>query len=352
MNQKQQHNHDSLPNPIAISEQKWPEGTLPFVATATLTYNHEPYIRDCIDGILMQKTTFPVRIVIFEDCSTDKTASIINEYEKKYPDLIFAFCQSINTYRKENRREVLQPYFKARQVAKYIAFCEGDDYWTDPLKLQKQVDFMEDNPDCSMCYHSVRHVFMTKNKVDKIVGPRAPDDIKYTSEEFIKGKYARTVSRLVKASLVNNYPKWVSQSPIGDYPVQMICALHGNIGYIGGEPMAVYRVGVSGSTNHGRFGTNEEQKKWMRKRLYNHKKSRDLFNENSKYLYSHIVVQEKQKFSFRMLYHGLDIFNRLEILKLYREYIPYPLKMERKNFSFWVRFLLGPKTFDSLKKRT
>lgn len=351
MNQLGPNTYIPLPNPIAISDQKWPEGTLPFVATATLAYNHEPYIRDCIDGILMQKTTFPVRISIFEDCSTDKTASIIKEYEKKYPDLIFAFCQSINTYRKENRREVLQPYLEARKSAKYIAMCEGDDYWTDPLKLQKQVGFMEDNPDCSMCYHAVRHVFMTKNIMDKAVGPITPGNIKFTSDEFIKGKYARTVSRLIKGSVLHNIPKWVSQSPIGDYPIQMICALHGNIGYIGGAPMAVYRVGVPGSTNHGRFGTKEKQKKWMRKRLYNHKTSRDLFNINSDYIYNHIVVQEKQKFSFSMLYQGLDIFNRLEMLKLYREYIPYPLKMERKNFRFWIRFLLGPKAFDSLKKR-
>lgn len=89
-----------LPEPIQITEQDWPEGTKPLVTTKTITYMHENYIRDCIEGILMQKTTFPVQVLIHDDASTDATADIMREYESKYPKLIQCFYQKENTYRK------------------------------------------------------------------------------------------------------------------------------------------------------------------------------------------------------------------------------------------------------------
>lgn len=176
------HNYTPLPDPLLITEQKWPEGTLPLVSTSTLTYNHEPYIRDCIEGILMQKTTFPIRVCIFEDASTDKTAEIVKEYAEKYPELIFAFCQKENTWKKgEIRRQARKPFNEVRNVAKYIALCEGDDYWADPLKLQKQVEFMEENPDYSLCYHS--HKRINSGMLSKNTFPKKGRD--FTQDELI-----------------------------------------------------------------------------------------------------------------------------------------------------------------------
>ena len=153
-----------LAEPIPISEQKWPEGTTPLVSTSTLTYNHNLYIRDCLDGILMQKTTFPVRVVIFDDCSTDGTREIVKEYKNKHPNLIVEILPATNTWNKPKERKVaLKPYFEARNVAKYIALCEGDDYWTDPLKLQKQVDFLEANQEYVMCGHKTEQLFEGEN---------------------------------------------------------------------------------------------------------------------------------------------------------------------------------------------
>ncbi|MEC5166425.1 glycosyltransferase involved in cell wall biosynthesis [Flavobacterium sp. PL11] len=140
-----------LPHATPISEQVWPLGTVPLVSVATLSYNHEPYIGRCLEGILMQLTTFPVKIVIFEDCSTDKTASIILSYEEKFPNLFITFFQPINSFGTPKFREALKPFFAARNIAKYIALCEGDDFWTDPLKLQKQVDLMEKYDNASLC---------------------------------------------------------------------------------------------------------------------------------------------------------------------------------------------------------
>ena len=143
-----------LSEPIPISVQVWPEGTTPLVSTSTLSYNHKPFIRDCLDGILMQKTTFPIRIVVFDVCSTDGTREIVMEYKAKYPNLFVTVLLPQNTYGKPERREALKPYFEARGVAKYIAVCEGDDYWINPLKLQKQVGFLEKKTDYSMSMHN------------------------------------------------------------------------------------------------------------------------------------------------------------------------------------------------------
>jgi glycosyltransferase involved in cell wall biosynthesis len=124
----------------------------PLVSICCLTYNHAPFIRKCLEGFLMQQTNFPIEILIHDDCSTDSTTEIIREYEAKYPDLIFPLYEEENQYSRGGAGKMdLYNYRRAR--GKYIAYCEGDDYWTDPLKLQKQVDFMEANPEYSVCFH-------------------------------------------------------------------------------------------------------------------------------------------------------------------------------------------------------
>lgn len=114
------------------------------VSVVCLAYNHEKYIRDTLEGFIMQKTSFDFEVIIHEDASTDKTADIIREYEAKHPAIIKPLYQKENIYSKGiNCLQFIYPKMKG----KYIAFCEGDDYWTDPLKLQKQVDFLEAHPD-------------------------------------------------------------------------------------------------------------------------------------------------------------------------------------------------------------
>lgn len=123
----------------------------PLVSICCITYNHAPFIRQCLEGFLMQKTNFPIEILIHDDCSTDGTTEIVKEYAAKYPDLIFPLYETENQYSKPNHL-LLDFYNYRRARGKYIAYCEGDDYWTDPLKLQKQVDFMEANPEYSLCW--------------------------------------------------------------------------------------------------------------------------------------------------------------------------------------------------------
>ena len=113
-------------------------------------FNHEDYLRECLDGIVMQQTNFAFEILIHDDASTDKSVEIIKEYVDKYPHLFKPIYQKENKFSKGISiwKDIQFP----RAKGKYIAICEGDDYWTDPLKLQKQVDFMEENEECVLCF--------------------------------------------------------------------------------------------------------------------------------------------------------------------------------------------------------
>ena len=118
-------------------------------------------------GFLMQQTDFPIEILIHDDCSTDGTTDIIKEYAAQYPDLIFPLYEEVNQYQQGKATEIdFYNYCRAR--GKYIAYCEGDDYWTDPLKLQKQVDFMESHPEYSVCFHGFEEYDVRNNQMRKI----------------------------------------------------------------------------------------------------------------------------------------------------------------------------------------
>ena len=129
-----------LNTPLPIAEQVWPEGTLPKVSVVCITYNHAPYIRKCIEGFIIQETSFPVEVIIRDDCSTDGTTAIIREYEAKYPQIIRPVYEAENQYSKGVRPG---PVACKHARGKFIAMCEGDDYWTDPGKLQRQVALLE-----------------------------------------------------------------------------------------------------------------------------------------------------------------------------------------------------------------
>lgn len=155
--------------------------TNPLVSITCTAYNHEKFIRDTIEGFLMQKTTFPFEILIHDDASTDNTAEIIKEYELKYPDLIKPI------YQKENQLSkgisIILNYTLPRAKGKYIAMCEGDDFWTDPDKLQKQIDFLESNSDYSLCvggYKSVNVHTKEEEEVIKIPNGVIKDNEGYT----------------------------------------------------------------------------------------------------------------------------------------------------------------------------
>lgn len=138
----------------------------PLVTVRCMTYNHEPYIEDAIKGFLIQETNFPFQVLIHDDASTDNTAAIVKKYEKEYPLIIKGWYQSCNTKSMQrSERSVMRKPFFDLLTAKYQAICEGDDYWTDPNKLQMQIDFLENNPDYGMCYTKVHKYDQDKQKI-------------------------------------------------------------------------------------------------------------------------------------------------------------------------------------------
>lgn len=204
------------------------------LSVCIITYNHESFISEAIEGILMQECSFPIEIYIGEDHSTDKTKNICQEYADKN--------QNINIIFSERNLGVVQNFtttLKACQ-GKYIALCEGDDYWTDPMKLQKQFDFMEENPECSLVhtngYIRKRNKLIPWNNWASLEG-----DVKQT---FYYGPSARTCSVLIRATLLQDYFNLLKYSKIkiiGDWPLFAYYSTKGKFGYIN-ERMAVYRL--------------------------------------------------------------------------------------------------------------
>ncbi len=216
-----------LPNNVLAAMPK------PMVTVSTSTYQHAPYIRQCIEGVLMQKTDFAVEYIIGEDFSTDGTREIVFEYAKRYPDKIRVITADYNVGMKANglRRA------KARR-GKYLASCEGDDYWTDPNKLQMQVDVMEANPEYSLCFHYA-NVLYTDRDVKTIEFPRYDKDL-YTVEDVIeKPWFIPTQSILVRKSMRES-PTWLRYIFNGDWAMQLLLANKGPFCCIARE-MSVYR---------------------------------------------------------------------------------------------------------------
>jgi len=215
----------------------WPEGTVPVVSICSLTYNHEKFIRECLDGFLMQETTFPVEILIHDDASTDSTANIIREYEAQYPRIIKPIYQRENQYSRGASPGVT--FLLPRAKGNYIALCEGDDYWTDSLKLQKQVDFLDENPDYVICYHDAKIIDEAGNVV---ADSKLPEECKkdFSSEELMKGEWALTLS-IVFRNVVTEYPEEIYKVLNVDTFLTVILGKYGKGKYLAEIEPAVYR---------------------------------------------------------------------------------------------------------------
>ena len=206
------------------------------ISACIITYNHEGFIRVCLEGAINQEVDFEYEIVIGEDNSSDRTRQICIEYAQKYPNLIKFYPREKNLGMIGNWIETIQ-----NCTGKYIALCEGDDYWTDPLKLQKQVDFLEANPDYVLCFHQV-NILKTNGEIVEDFITNVPENYETIETLARLGNYIHTPS-VVFRNVVKEFPFEFEHSPIGDFFLYMMIAEHGKLKYLEGK-MAVYRAGV------------------------------------------------------------------------------------------------------------
>lgn len=224
------------------------------VTIRTITYNHEPFIRQCLDSFLMQKTNFRFIIVIHDDASTDRTADIIREYQQKYPEVIKPILQTENQYSKGYN--LICELLDNTITSKYQALCEGDDYWTDPMKLQKQYDFMEAHPEYSACFHQAIIHYEDGSQPDQLYSDI--EDRDYTGIElFNQNHRPPTASLFMRTSVCKSqiYQKILSASPsFFDIPTILSCAHEGKIRGMS-DIMSVYRKQQGGMTYSFRSAT-------------------------------------------------------------------------------------------------
>ena len=263
------------------------------VSVRCFTYNHAPYIKDALNGFCMQETTFPFVCTIVDDASTDGEQKVIKKYMDEHFDLnddsvvrneetddyYLTFtqhktnknCYFAVLFLKYNHYSIKKPkksyLTEWVEGSKYTAVCEGDDYWIDPKKLQKQIDFMESHPNHSLCIHAYRREEFKGDDVLSVDIHKYSNNIDIIPDKDVvcnMGLLAATASMVYREAAVVEYPEWTNKAPVGDRPLQLVLFARGHISYIN-EVMSVYRIGVPGS--------------WTNRVLTSHKKNKKLTND-------------------------------------------------------------------------
>lgn len=308
------------------------------------TYNHELYIKDALESFVNQKTNFKFEVLVHDDASTDKTADIIREYEEKYPEIIKPIYQTENQHSKPGgniRNRQLD-----RAEGKYIALCEGDDYWTDENKLQRQVDFLENNPEYSLCVHSAiyvkadtKEVVSTYKKIDH--------DIDLTPGDVIldDGEKMATNSMLFVAQLYRDYAKAGWKFPVGDYPLAMYLAFNGKVRclhYI----MSAYRVQARGSWSQHIMSDNISANKRRIAVLKKLIKGLNTVDEYTGYKY-HKYMQQK---NIRMLYEISQKAKKCNEYHLFKDEFEAITKKQKIMYYIYVLQKNGKRKISYLKR--
>ena len=265
----------------------------PLVSISCITFNQESYIEDALKGFLVQKTNFPIEVLIHDDASTDRTADIIRKYEKEYPNIIKPILQTENQYSKKMCINSAFNYNRARGV--YIAMCEGDDYWTNDHKLQQQFDLMEGRPDISFTCHNA-YIHDLSNNSKYLFNKKLCTGVYTTKDLLNKEWFIPTASLFIRKDALKDLPSWISLVRSQDLVIEIAASIQNNFWYQD-KPNSVYRKNAIGSIS------SISEKPWnylilrvfMMKKMfiyvpikYRHLVVKDIFMTYSKILYSKI----------------------------------------------------------------
>jgi glycosyltransferase involved in cell wall biosynthesis len=208
---------------------------LSIVCTA---YNHEKYIRKTLEGFVKQKTDYKYKVIVHDDASTDKTRDIIDEFVKKYPNLFVTIYQKENQYSKGV--DIYEKFIYHLINTKYIALCEGDDYWCDENKIQVQIDYLENHPNCSMCVHNTLLINEKGESLNKNIN-NMHQNFSFRTVDVILNKRFHTSSYMYRSIYLKHYDTTFKMKEVGDYPLAIFLSLYGYIFYID-KTMSCYRL--------------------------------------------------------------------------------------------------------------
>ena len=307
------------------------------VSVVCNAYNHEKYIRSALDGFVMQKTTFPFEVLVHDDASSDRTAEIIREYEIKYPDIIKPIYSTENQYSKNDGSLARIQY--GRVQGKYIALCEGDDYWMDPLKLQKQYDLLEKHPEIDMCATAAK-----TERNGEIVGRVSPSsrDTLFSLEEVILGGggFVATASLMYRTSVREDPLPFFKVLRL-DYTVQIAGSIRGGMLYLA-EDTCVYRLATVGSWTN-RMSNDSAKQKAHTNRVKNMLMQLDIDTSRK---YHDVIIKKikKNQFSVYLMQHDYNAICAEENKELL-------LKMPLKKRLVMRLGLVSPKAADLIWKK-
>jgi len=287
------------------------------VSVCCITYNQEKYIKDALEGFLKQKVNFKYEIIVHDDASTDNTPKILKEYEEKYPDIIKVLYEKENQYQKGKKVGILT-YNHAK--GKYVAICEGDDYWIDENKLQLQVDYMEKNPECTLSFHNAKIIDMYNGNENLFV-PYSKNlkkylkkDGNYNAGELELLEFIPTASFMFKRENLAKIPEWFEKCFVGDWPLKLIMTSFGYAHYID-KVMSVYRKNANGSltvNNENKEKKSDDGKKYILERKkeivnwldeFTNKKYKDIFDlRRNQYKMEYLLIENNSKEIFKKGY--------------------------------------------------
>lgn len=311
------------------------------VSILCLVYNHEPYLRKCLDGFVNQKCNFEYEVLIHDDASTDNSASIIKEYEEKYPNIIKPIYQKENQHSKGVK--ISATYLYPRAQGEYLAWCEGDDYWTDENKLQKQIDFLDEHMDFSACVHAATFNNIVENR--KASFPRIKQSRRFSLDEIIKGggQIFSTNSLVLRKKIRDEMPTCFVAKGFGDYQLFIYAAIRGGV-WCFNENMSVYNWQTSTS--------------WSRMTFNNLEKRKDHFNEVIRMLgevdrYYNFMYHDSIDYKVREMEFEIHSLDKNKTAMRQGKYKVFLKAHKIKKIKSFIKKLLPflPKIADKIKSR-